>query len=58
MNLHILVLLTIYLWYLGVILQLTLGRVGLHISGHGTLEELFDLKLSYLLPLGEKLLRV
>ena len=58
MNLHILVLLTIYLWYLGVVLHLTLGRVGEHISGHGALEELFDLKLSYLLPLGEKLLRV
>jgi hypothetical protein len=57
-NLHILVLVTLYLWYMGVILHLTLGRVGKYISGHGALEELFDPKLSYLLSLGEKLLGV
>ena len=58
MNLDILVLVKIYLWHLGVILHLTLGGVRKHISGHGGLEKLFDLKLSYLLPLSEKLLGV
>lgn len=58
MNLHILVLVTLYLWYMGVILHLTLGRVRKYITSHCALEELFDLKLSYLLSLGEKLLGV
>ena len=49
---------TVYLRHLGLSLHLTLRGGRESISSHGALEELLDLKLSYLLPLDEELLGV